>query len=590
VSERRDFRAQRRADRRNQNIADGSVTWKYFRPASWLVPTVIEGLVGAASRTPAGGLADLRSTHGCAGVGGAFDEFNYTADLRKGAQSQGRQNISHLGVFIWWLRGFPIAGATPVSNGATPPCFTFDPTGRQIQLFATSSRITSGAPAGYGEEWVSPDEWTLSAPIVEDMWQNFPDQLYGGSLQVGWGDPPTRLWIDRKELRIHPEKGLFSFLGDPPAARLVSQYNFGFMSTVGAGGFDPLILGSPADGPSVVRSVATDNDLTVALGALVADTTIVISNSQTYAGPADITLPAITLVLRAGGTERPVFRWAGQKAKPAWTINGGGSNLVIQGIWLQGADIVLTGSFDSVTFQLATLDPGSNDPLTGKRETAIDGAPLAPVRLCIKATVRTLTLARCVCGPILTLADASGKIREIETLSASDSIIQALPALLPDADGDLAIETGTGAVSLNRCTILGPISVHELSASECIFDEPATAEDSQHGCVRFCAYADGSTLHAPFQSVVVPPRAPIFVSRHFGDPSYARLARLADSAIIPPANKSAHPGDSIVAGAENGSEMGAFAGEGIALVKRALAIKFEEYAPLGVYPVWIDAD
>jgi hypothetical protein len=36
--------------------------------------------------------------------------------------------------------------------------------------------------------------------------------------------------------------------------------------------------------------------------------------------------------------------------------------------------------------------------------------------------------------------------------------------------------------------------------------------------------------------------------------------------------------------------MGAFTGEQVTLKKRGLTIKFEEYAPLGIYPVWIDAD
>jgi hypothetical protein len=36
--------------------------------------------------------------------------------------------------------------------------------------------------------------------------------------------------------------------------------------------------------------------------------------------------------------------------------------------------------------------------------------------------------------------------------------------------------------------------------------------------------------------------------------------------------------------------MGAFKSEDIALIRRGLELKFEEYAPLGVFPVWIDAD
>jgi hypothetical protein len=103
--------------------------------------------------------------------------------------------------------------------------------------------------------------------------------------------------------------------------------------------------------------------------------------------------------------------------------------------------------------------------------------------------------------------------------------------------------------------------------------------------VRFCAYAFGSVLHAPYRSVATPPRGPVFRSRRFGDPNYARLYRLVDAAILSP-----QVGDTIEGGAQNGSEMGAFCLEAVPLKKRGLSIKFEEYAPLGIYPVWIDAD
>jgi hypothetical protein len=133
-------------------ISDGGVTWSYSGPASSRAPSVVEGPAGANSLTAAGGFADLRNAYAAANTNTAFDEFAHFADLRAGAQSFGWQNISHLGVFIWWLKTFQIIGSTPVSNGATPPCFTFDPSGRQIQLFAPQSRTS----ASYGDDWVTP--------------------------------------------------------------------------------------------------------------------------------------------------------------------------------------------------------------------------------------------------------------------------------------------------------------------------------------------------------------------------------------------------------------------------------------------------
>jgi hypothetical protein len=555
------------------SIADGGVTWSFYNPLSSLVPAVIEGLAGANSHTPAGGFADLRNAYAAANANGAFDEFAHTADLRAGVQSFGWYNISHLGMFVWWLQSFPITAATPVSNGATPPCFTFDPSGRQIPLFAPSSRIS----ASFGDDWVSPNEWQLPVAVRETLWNQYPDQVYPAAFWVGLGGGGAPAALPRADVLIHPETGLFSFVGSPPQGEIVTQYHFGFMSTIGAGGFPYALLETVALPASIVTATGGGSALQTALAGVNSDATVSIQDSLTYPGPgAGLDIGGETLALIAEDGQRPMIRWTASGA--SWAINGAGGNLIIQGIWLQGADLVLTGSFESVTLRFVTLDPGSSGDKGVLIGGAIDGMPLAPVHLWVQASITTLTLECCITGPIRT--QGAGVI---EQLTATDSIIQAIPT--GGGATDYALQTEVGAVSLARCTVLGPSAIHRLDASECILDDVTIAEDTQHGCVRFCALAQGSAVHAPYRSVSVPPAGPIFMSRRFGEPDYARLFRLADSAIIAPLT-----GDTILGGAQNGSEMGAFQGEGVTLKKRGLVLKFEEYAPLGVYPVWIDAD
>jgi hypothetical protein len=552
-------------------IHDGGVIWTFVDPVGSLVPAVIEGLAGADSRTPAGGFADLRNAYAAANTDTPFDEFAHTADLRRGVQSAGWYNISHLGVFVWWLQSFPILAASPVSNGKSPACFTFDPSGREMPLFAPSSRTA----ASFGDDWVSPDEWQLPVAIRGVLWNSYPDQLYPSAFWVGTVAGGTPAPLPRNTTRIQPDRGVFSFVGAPPAGRIVTTYHFGFMSTIGAGGFPERLL-TPIDQPAAVTTVGGASGLDTALGGLAGAATVDIADSLTYAGlTTSLTLPAAPVVLRAQDLARPMVRWPGGGA--TWTITGAGKSLVLQGLWLQGADIVLAGTFDTVSLRLVTLDPGTSGAGNPPFGTAIDGMPLAPVHLWVEAKITTLTLERCITGPIRTRAQGF-----IEQLTATDSIIQAIPT---GATGDFALQTQSGNVSLSRTTVLGRAAVHRLDASECVLDDVAIAEDTQHGCVRFSAYAQNSKLHAPYRSVAVPPVGPLFVSRRFGTPNYARLLRLADNAIIAP-----QPGDTILGGAQNGAEMGAFSGEGIALERRGLAIKYEEYAPLGVYPVWIDAD
>jgi hypothetical protein len=552
------------------SITDGGVVWQFYQPVGALIPAVIAGLAGADSRTPAGGFADLRNTYAAANTGSAFDEYAYTADLRAGAQSFGWYNISHLGLFIWWLQSFPIVGATPVASTATPgvnPCFTFDPSGRQIPLFAPSSRIA----ASFGNDWVSPDAWQLPVPVTETLWNTYPDPLYPSAFAVLYGGGTAPAPVARQNITVHPETGLFSFTAAPPIGTVLTQYHIGLLGAVGAGGYT---LSPPA---GLIVQADTPAALTAQVAAMAGDITVQVTNSITYPGltsPLDI--GAHSVVLTAISGQRPVIRWAAGGGN--LTINGNGGNLTIQGIWLQGADITLTGNFATITLQYVTLDPGTEGTTPGTLGTAIDGLTLAPSNLVIEASITDLVIANSITGPIVTQAGGA-----VEQLTATDSIVQAVNT--GGKTTDYALSTGLGSVSLARCTILGPSTVHRLNASECILDDVTIAADDQHGCVRFSAIATGSAVHAPYRCVQIIPRGAILRSRNFGNPNYTRLLRLADNAIINP-----QPGDTILGGAANGSEMGVWQGEGITLIKRGLVPKFEEYAPLGVFPVWIEAD
>ena len=213
------------------------------------------------------------------------------------------------------------------------------------------------------------------------------------------------------------------------------------------------------------------------------DATVSIQDSMTYPGPAaGLDIGGETLALIAEDGQRPMIRWTASGA--SWTINGNGGNLIIQGIWLQGADLVLTGSFESVTLRFVTLDPGSSGDKGVLIGAAIDGMPWLRFICGCEASITTLTLERCITGPIRTQGAGA-----IEQLTATDSIIQAIPT--GGGATDYALQTEIGAVSLARCTVLGPSAIHRLDASECILDDVTIAEDTQHGCVRFCALAQG---------------------------------------------------------------------------------------------------
>jgi hypothetical protein len=159
---------------------------------------------------------------------------------------------------------------------------------------------------------------------------------------------------------------------------------------------------------------------------------------------------------------------------------------------------------------------------------------------------------------------------------------QLLAEAYPLALADAALAAGAGLVQLSRCTILGPAYVHRLECSESILDDVVRVINAQDGCVRFSAWATDSALPRRYESVQIAPRAPIMVSRRFGEWGYAQVHDGADSAILS-ATTGGPP--SILTGSHDGSEMGVYCRDAAAIKDRSLLIKLQEYLPVGLSPV-----
>jgi hypothetical protein len=588
-------------------------------PAIGVAPALqlAEGLLGPLTHTRIGGFANLRNVDGASKAHTAFDEFYYTADFRLGQGQVGWHNIPRLGVFLWRLRSFGAGPTTPVPVAGCEGWFTFDPTGRDIPLFAQASRTTEY----YGNNWVTPAEAQLPTPISQALLDAneklapstatppiFP--LYPNSLAVF--DTPTPApegdALPVASLKIRPARGRFEYIGSPPIgsppAGLWVQCFYGFSSAIGAGPYDRRPGLTPPPTPNPLVSLSGGAPLA---GAPPSSGTLQLGDSLTYRGFDDITVKGQLTVLSAN-EERPLIRFARDKHgnRPAWTLTGKtGSCLVLEGLFISGADIFLAGDFASVTLTCCTLDPGSaasaaaaGSPPAGF-SLAADGAELAPTILWIDGTVGTLTVQRSITGPILTSGQGT-----VETLSIGDSIIQAIPhstphlySLQPETSppgavsealpADTALDVADAEISLSRCTVMGAINAHWLDASECILQDIATVDDVQQGCVRFSAWAAGSLLPRKYESVQIPAGAPLFTSTGFGQPGYAQLLQTADDAILPATTATGAPQNTISAGAEDGSEMGAFAREQNPIKERSLLIKYQEYMPAGLVPVVI---
>lgn len=570
-----------------------------------------QGLVGTFTKTPMGGLADLRQVYGATKAHSAFDEFYYTADLRRGKGQVGWHNIPRLGVFLWRLISFPVGvpidapltktlpnqgiGVTPVQYKACPDHYTFDPTGREIPLFAHASRP-------FGDRRISPAEWQLPTTISKTLLAQELANLYATQSAVaidfkslglfdGQGNliPVNQIAADSLNwavlkaniaFLIEPEKGKVIRGEKAPIGdnNLFVTYHYGFSSTIGAGAFDRRILRLPSTPkPSPQQDViGGGNTLVTALPTLAPTGTLTILDSLTYTDVSDL-VNIQNVTLRAENNTRSLIRLPPPNPNvKEWIFSGNaGSELILEGLFISGGDLVLQGDFNQVTLRCCTLDPGESGFASAVYAKAVDERDLIPCRIWIEGKIHQLTIDRCILGSIHTRKDDDGFDGAIATLTVSDSILQSLGT-------EEVITLTSGKVDLTRCTVLGSASIHQLEASECILDGVITVENYQQGCVRFSAWTTGSVLPRPYESVEIAPMSALFNSRRFGQPSYAQLQLGADAAII-----SGQSGATITAGSQDGSEMGAFAREKYPIKERSLRIKYEEYMPLGLIPVII---
>jgi hypothetical protein len=272
------------------------------------------------------------------------------------------------------------------------------------------------------------------------------------------------------------------------------------------------------------------------------------------------------------------------------------ATLTLSGLLVEGR-VTVEGSLGRLRVLHSTLVPGVSiaepDPDLGPPpavpvEPSIAAAALGATGGVINTELR-LELAYSIVGPMRLPGHAAG-------LVALDTIVDGVgePAIAgvdgPDSDGP--------AARLERVTVRGAVNVRELTlASEVIFDGLVRAERVQGGCVRFSYVVPGS--HTPRRYRCQPDLAerlaieraeaagtltpaerqairervrrkvrPEYTSEAYGQPAYLQLALLGPREIAE--------------GAEDGSEMGAYAHLKQPQREANLRLRLQEYLPFGL--------
>jgi hypothetical protein len=388
-------------------------------------------------------------------------------------------------------------------------------------------------------------------------------------------------------------------------------YHYGFSADMGSGPYErqkwllrpglasvELFVreGTPSGTPNTFATLT--DALTEWAGAAVArrDTVITILDSRTYALPPTIILTNENfLVIQAANGQRPLLQANASQLEvdASAPVSAGDPDrraaLTLSGVVLEG-HVHITGDLGRLRLLHATLIPGRSldddgNPATNQPSIVADAGPAnAP----LNAQLR-IEIAFSILGAIFAPEYGAG-------IWLLDSIVDAAGAAT--AIGSAVLRAP--ALITERSTFFGELWLRQLQMSECITSGRIDVSRTQEGCARFSYVLPGSRTprryrcqpdlgvsaavakalehnpaltaaqRAQVRASIEAGLVPSFTSTRYGRPEYAQLRLNAPIEIR--------------AGAEDGSEMGAFCNLKQPQRESNLRLRLEEYLPFGLTP------
>jgi hypothetical protein len=529
-----------------------------------------------------GGTIDIHSAASLDLIGGPFDSASRTLDIRGvgSDQAPGACNANSVAVYIWRLPVYSVTRAIAYCvEEAGDHCYTFSILGNDTPLYTL--------PAADPEPEDIADEKNLPVPIrrraierrvVVDGGEQVrtSDHYYGigksftiwtpawADLKAGEPVPASRIIpADLSEWRFRPPHGHIAV--DPELGRLafpptqlpddgdvVVSYHYAFGWDIGGGEYERALV--MPDGARIYR--VGDGAAFASIAAALeqwsqdrfAHAVVEVVDNRVYEDEIDIQIGEDrNLEIRAAEGTRPTIILLDRRAgRPdAFTIEGSpGSRFILDGLLVSGRGLEFRGTFDRITIRHCTLVPGWSARLDARSYRSSEpSVALTNVSAC-------LVIERSIVGAIQAIQEDVA-IDPVK-LHVSDSIVDAT------SDDMAAIGTAEGAVApvtltAQRVTFLGHVHVHAVELAEnSLFADHVRVARRQWGCIRYCYVAPNSrtapryhcqpdlaekALEESDHTEHLPPAerhvlrnaeqlrlAPRFVSTHYGEPAYGRLA------------------------------------------------------------------
>jgi hypothetical protein len=577
-----------------------------------------------------GRTADLRAGDALQRCDGPFDELAHTVSVGRitSRRTVRRYNLPSVGLFVWRLAEFRITGAPASCIDRARGRYTFSILGNDTPLLTRP--LAEPEPTHIAEEMNvpafirrrafderTPDYYgpTRSLFVWRDV-ERHPVPL-AHVIPADLSDWAYRPRDD--EVAIDPVLGRIAFSPRMmPESGVWVSYSYGFSAPLGGGEYEREL--TPVAGRPVYPvgpDEGQDHTLMEAVRRWQRDkradpdkrrAVIEIRDSGVYEEPIEIDLsPGDRLELRAAQRTRPVIRllnWysnrpdsmqvRGIRLTPEHSSGGGEAvdgqapRLLLDGLLITGRGVRVTGLVGAVTVRHCTLVPGWS--IGADCEPDSEGQPSVD----FTNTAADLTVAHSIVGVIR--INENQVDTEPVRVAVSDSILDGTAPehhAMSGPDGRPAKACAT----VVRTTVFGRVCVQELDlAEDTIFSDSLTVNRRGAGCVRFCYVPLSSRTprryHCQPDVVLADIRRraaqgwlnprdadalaerertrvrPLFESRRYGVPQYARLALSG-----PP---------EISQGAHDESELGVF--HDLFQPQRAtnLRTRLDQYTPAGM--------
>lgn len=584
---------------------------------------------------PSPGWADLRSPRLAEMADSPWDPFAHTAEVRKNHGKNGRWNIPKITFHLFRLAAIPLRDVTPRvrTGGAT---FTFDPSGRDIQLFMPRHRDERFS----WDSWQSALPWQVPGPMTcrvlghaeyviderlrtkllaagvaaaavaelgpavgvrfptEAALHDWLDTLANAAVLLASGVydmiranaliaecGKAALWPDAVD--VAPTGGLPVHRERVAAASLAD-------TSLTAIGFDLLVdprLGRFKRTPAPAIPAAVRVDYVYGFGGRIGA-----GGYDRRADVADVPDVVVPIASPAGTIDAATFPATAGKLVGVVEVPDSATYSVTGNPTAVRQLVVQAANFERPYVRLAadwvfTAAPGVDATLV--LEGLWIGASV-PASIIVRGAWTSVVIRHTTIDPGGVDSDGAalppvGLLIDgaVDLLTISASIVATVATSaggeideiviedsIADAQrsGGVAITQTPGSLQMRRTTVLGRLVADRLDASEVLVTDVVDITDTQNGCFRFSAAPDGSRLPHPYRWVKWN-GGPVFASGRFGDPGYTWLAESAP--------------DGLRRGGENGVEIGAWSSVLGPIKEASLLHKVEEYLPFGLIPLFI---